>query len=112
MKRIVSLILVLVLCLGLCACASAPAPKESLSDRAAKAVQLHVQTYLFFAYEFPGSPRFSTKNVTEVSSNVFQVYGTVTLSNNYGSSFSINYEGTATYDAVNDDFDVDYDVKD
>lgn len=112
MRRIIVPVLILILCFSLYACASEPLEKpKSRSDLAAEAVELHVRTHIHFKYNIDSATMCTTRSVREVSSNVFEVHGTASVSCS-GNRFNLAYVGTATYDPALDKFFVDFDVMD
>ena len=109
MKRVLVIVTLCVLVFGLCACGTSAEPEESLSDRAVTSTEQRIRTYINLAYEIRGVPQVNSY-VKEIGDGVYEVTGKVTIRDEYGDSYTGKFDATATYDATEDEFDIDYDV--
>lgn len=111
MKKAISILLVLIIVIGLGACGNEEHSQEkTLSDRAADAVENHIWSYVYVAYNQPQNILVNTTHISQTNDNTFKVSGKVTVTDKYGDKFTGKYDATATYNPSTDDFDVQYDV--
>lgn len=110
MKRVFSLLLVIALCFGLCACGGGSKESEkSPSEAVTSAVKSRIMVEIALGYDTVGVPSITTY-VDEVSSNLYEVTGKVTVKDKYGDSYTGKYDAEVEYDPATGDCDVDLEL--
>ena len=105
MKKLFAILLALVLCFSLCACGgdsgSTETVEETVEDKVEDEVQAYVSSRVLLEYDIFGPPNI-TCYVAKETENEFKVTGKVTVKDEYGDSYTGNYDTYVEYDPETD----------
>lgn len=95
MKKLLSLALAIIFCFSLFACGNKD-KEPSVEDLVKECVKDRIDVELVLSYDITGNIQ-ATYFLDEVSENVFEVTGKVTVKDKYGDNYSGKYDAIVEY---------------